>query len=75
MSNVVLERIHQVPGNLVQTFKISTKNYIDEHEPWMGILVAEAFVICSTTNSKKGYSPGHLIFGRDMILPIKHRVD
>ena len=24
---------------------------------------------------KKGYSPGQLIFGRDMILLIKHRVD
>ena len=36
--------------------------------------VAE-FAICSTNNSQKGYSPGQLIFGRDMILPIKHEVD
>ena len=29
----------------------------------------------STTNILEGYSPGQLIFGRDMIVPIKHRVD
>ena len=34
-----------------------------------------AFAIYSTTNRQKYYSPGRLIFGRDMILPIKHRVD
>ena len=36
---------------------------------------AAEFVIFSTTNRGKGYSLGQLIFGRDMTLPIKHRVD
>ena len=75
MSNAVLERIHQVLGNLVQTLSISTQPYVDENDPWTGILAAAAFAILSTTNSQKGYSPGKLIFGRDMILPIKHRAD
>ena len=33
------------------------------------------FEICSITSRQKGYNPGQLIFGRDMIIPIKHRVD
>ena len=41
----------------------------------MEILAAAAFEICSTTNRQKGYSLGQLIFVRDMIIPIKHRVD
>ena len=41
----------------------------------MGILDAAVFVIISTTNILKGYSLVQLIFVRDMILPIKHRVD
>ena len=41
----------------------------------MVILAAAAFVIRSSTNRIKGYSPGQLIFGRGMILPIKHRMD
>ena len=38
-------------------------------------MVASAFTIISTTNWKKGYSPGQLIFGRGIILLIRHKVD
>ena len=38
-------------------------------------MAAAAFAILSTTSRQKGYSPGQLVFGRDIILPIKHRVD
>ena len=37
--------------------------------------MAEAFTIISTENGLKGYSPGQLVFARDMILLIKHMVD
>ena len=70
MSNSVLESIHQVLWNLVQTFNISTQTYVDKNDPWTGILAAEAFAICSKTNGQKGYSPGQLIFFRDVILHI-----
>ena len=75
MSNTVLESIHQVLGNLVRNFNISTQTYVDENDLWKGILSAAAFGICSTTNRQNYYSPGQLISGRDMILLIKHRVD
>ena len=75
ISNTLLESIHQVLGNLVRTFYISTQPYVDEDDPWTGILAEVAFSILSTTNSKKGYIPVQLIFGRDIILPIKHRMD
>ena len=42
MSNAVLERIHKIIGNLVQTFNI-TQHYIDEYEPRSGILAASEF--------------------------------
>ena len=74
MSSAVLERIHQVLGNLVRTFNIQ-QTYVDKNYPWTGILAAAAFAIFSTTNRPKGYSPGQLIFGCDMIIQIKHRVD
>ena len=74
MHNDVLERIHQVLRNLVRNFNIS-KKYVDEDDPWTGILAAASFVIFSTTNSKNVYSPGQLIFVCDMIFPTKHKVD
>ena len=75
MSNAVLERTHQVLGKIVQTFNISTKTYIDKDDQRTGILAAADFAICSTTNRQKGHGPGQLIFGHDMIIPIKHSVD
>ena len=74
MSNMILERIHQVLGNLVRTSNIQQTN-IDKNDPLTGILAAAYFEIISTTNRKKGYSPGQFIFSRGTILPIKHRVD
>ena len=65
---------NQVLGNLVQTFNIH-QTYVDKNDPWTGILAAAAFAIHSTTNRQNVNCPGQFIFGRDMILPIKHRVD
>ena len=73
MFNSVLERIHQVIGNLVRTFNIS-HNYINKNDPWTGILAVAEFTISSTNNRPKVYIPGQLLFGCDMILPIKHEV-
>ena len=35
-SNTILERIHQVLGNLVRNFNI-TKTHVEKDEPWTGI--------------------------------------
>ena len=74
MPNVILERIRQVLGNIVRDFNIQ-HTYVEKNYQWTGMLDASEFEISSTTNTQKGYSLGQLIFGRDMILPIKHRVD
>ena len=74
MSNAVLEWIHQVIGNLVQTCNI-IQYCIDKYDPWSRISAAAEFEIISTTDRIKVYGPGQLIFGRDMILPIKNTVD
>ena len=57
MSNATLERIHQVLGNLVWTCNI-TQTYVDEDEPWSGILVTASFEIHLTQNSLKSHSLG-----------------
>ena len=73
-SNVILEFIQQVLGNRVRTCNI-TKIYADEDEPWSGIFSAEALAILSKTNRLRVYIPGQLVFGRDMIITIKHNAD
>ena len=73
MSNISLERIHQVLRNLGRNFNIY-QTYVDKYYPWTDILSAAEFAISSKNNRVKGYSLGQLVFGRDIIIPIKREV-
>ncbi len=70
-SNAICKRVHQVIGNIIRTFELQT-NYLDEGNPWKGILSATAFAIRCTCHTTLHSSPGRLIFGRDLIFNIKH---
>ena len=44
-ANAIIERIHQVIGNIIRTLKLED-NYLDEYDPWKaGILSAMAFAV------------------------------
>ena len=70
-ANAILERVHQVLGNLCRTFELENRE-IDKKDPWTGILAATAWAIQSTYHTTLQATPGQLVFGRDMILPIEH---
>ena len=46
-ANSILERVHKVIGNMIRTFNLQ-ENYLDEDDPWKGILAATAFAVRST---------------------------
>jgi transposase InsO family protein len=73
-ANAIVERIHQVIGNIIRTFELED-NYIEESDPWKGILCATAFAIRSTYHTTLQSTPGQLVFGRDMILNIQHEAN
>ena len=73
-ANAIVERVHQVIGNIIRTFELE-KNYLDEKDPWKGILSATAFAVRSTFHTTLQNTPGQLVFGRDMILNIKHEAN
>ena len=50
-------------------------NYLDEDDPWSGILAATDFSVRSTYHITLRYTPGHLVFGREMILNTPFIVD
>ena len=68
-TNAVIEKIHQVLGNLIHSFNLSSTN-VDDTNPWIGILMAAAFAVGYTYYRTTQTIPGKLVFGRDMILPI-----
>ena len=71
---MILEQINQVLVQLVQTYNIKY-TYVDEGDPWSGILSASVLTMISTENRLKVYSPGKLVFGRNMIILIKNKAD
>ena len=70
-ANATIEIIHQVLGNLLLAYN-QQETYLDDADPWIGILAASAFAVRSTYHQTKKKSPGQLVFGRNMILPINH---
>ena len=56
---------------MIRTFELET-NYLDEEDPWKGILSATAFAVRSTYHTTFKKTPGQLVFGRDMIFNIRH---
>jgi hypothetical protein len=71
-SNGIIERVHQVLNDAIRTFELS-KEELDKNDPFSSFLSAAAFAIRSTYHTTLGASPGQLVFGRDMILPIKFK--
>jgi hypothetical protein len=73
-ANAIVERVHQVIGNIILTFELEN-NYLDDNDPWKGILSATAFALQSTFHTTLQNTPGQLVFGRDMILNVKHEAN
>ena len=68
-ANAVVERVHQVIGNMLRTFELNQLS-LDEQNPFDGILAAIMFAIRSTLHTTLEASPMQLVFGRDAMLNI-----
>ena len=65
--NSILNIIHQIIANLVRTFELQN-NYLDEDDPWSGILAATDFSVRNTYHTALQAMPGKLVFRRDRII-------
>jgi transposase InsO family protein len=73
-SNGIIERVHQVLGNALRTFELENRE-LDAYDPWRPFLSAVAWAIRSTYHTTLQATPGQLVFGRDMLLPLSFKVD
>ena len=73
-SNGVIERIHQVVGNSLRTFQLESAT-LNEDDPWTTYLASVAWAVRSTFHTVLNATPGQLVFGRDMVLPIQFQAD
>jgi hypothetical protein len=68
-ANAILERLHQVLGQMLRTSKLDMAKTITPDDVDV-FLDNAAWVICSTYHTVLKASPGVAIFGRDMIFDI-----
>jgi hypothetical protein len=73
-ANAIVERVHQVIGNIIHTYELE-KNYLDDNDPWKGILSATVFAVQFSFHTTLQNTPGQLVFGCDMILNVKHEAN
>jgi hypothetical protein len=73
-ANGIIERLHLVLADALRTFELQERE-LDATDPWSSFLASAAFSIRSTYHTTLGASPGQLVFGRDMLLPIKFKAN
>jgi hypothetical protein len=72
--NSIIERIHQVMGNMLRAFELEERE-LDLDEPWRDFLQACAFGVRSTFHTTLQASPGQKVFGRNMIHNVRSQAN
>ena len=67
--------MHQMLRYLIRSFELQDNPYLDLDDPWLGILAAFLFAMCSMYHTTLHAMPGQLVFGRDMILNTQYLAD
>ena len=73
-SNGIIERVHQVLGNMLRTFELEEEE-LDKARPFEPFLSSAAYAIRSTYHTTLDATPAELVFGRNMLLPIQFKAD
>ena len=73
-SNGIVERVHQVIGDMLRTFELEDQE-LDPEDPFGGFLTVVGYAIRSTYHTTLEASPAQLVFGRDMMFPIQFQAD
>ena len=73
-SNAMIERIHMTLGNMLRSFDLE-KQELNEENPFEEFLAAAAWALRSTYHTVLDATPGQLVYGRDMLLPIQFKAN
>jgi hypothetical protein len=72
--NSIIEKIHQVMGNMLRAFEIEEIE-LDPEDPWNEFLQACGFGVRSTYHITLQASTGQFVFGRDMIHDVRSQAN
>jgi hypothetical protein len=72
--NSTIEKVHATLGNILRTFELENQD-LNDNDPWTTFLNSAAWALRSTYHTVLNATPGQVVFGRDMLLPIQYKVD
>ena len=74
-ANGIIERIHQVVGDMIRTRDIKGKQDLDELFGFEGVLAAVRDAVRSTVHTTTLATPTQSVFGRDTFLNVSFEAD
>ena len=74
-ANSIIERIHQVTGDMLRTRYVRGIDDLDPTYPWLGILSSVRQAVRSLVHTTTRATPTQLVFGRDALLNISFEAD
>jgi hypothetical protein len=72
--NSIIEKVHQVMGNMLRAFELEKRD-LDLNNHWAQFLQVCAYGIRSTYSTILQASPGHIVFGRNMIIDVRFQAN
>ena len=72
--NAIMERVHQIIGNIIHTFNIQQMD-LDNENPWEGNFSSIVFAIRSTVHTTMQHTSSQLVFFREAILNINQKAN
>jgi hypothetical protein len=73
-SDGIIERVHLTLNDALRTSELDGRE-MDDKDPWGPFLSSAAYAIHSTFHTTLKATPGQLMFGIDMVLPIELMAD
>jgi hypothetical protein len=74
-SNSIIERIHQVIGDMIRVQNIQDKNDLDKDFGWTGVLSAVRQAVCSLVHTTTRATPTQLVFSWDALLNVSFQAN
>jgi hypothetical protein len=74
-SNFIIERIHQVVGNMIHVQNIRDKHDIDKDFDWTKVLSTIRQAVRSLVHTTTRGTPTQLVFGRDALLNVSFQAN
>jgi hypothetical protein len=74
-SNSIIERIHQVVGDMNRVQNIRDKNNLDQGFGWTGVLSAVRQAVLSLVHTTTRATPTQLVFGHDALPNVSFQAD